>query len=451
MDDGTIGKVAWDKFAVPLAFLCRFRAQRPDVRTIDECLFVARTPAHRSRGGHRARRAVVLGRIQPRRHTAQLRDARGHLPRRHRDACHAWHGPTASSRGLCHWTIPRRGAYGEVVQCQHRLTRQVYAIKVIAKGVNSTADEVRSEMLLARSITSFETADHGFIAMELVSGGTLRTFLAQEHPLPEEVVRRLAREALSAIHYLHSIGVAHLDLKTDNMLVDKDGRHLRLADFGISVVVKPFEMQQGSCGTVGYMAPEVAAELDYGDFAAESFSLGVVIYEIANGCQPFEVVDDGQGDLMALYTATVAFPRSISDEYEDLVRSMLRIDPDERLLVSQAIHHQWVTGYGQQPIAVVPVPDRHNLPTFHDQAAMREVQAAFGVDEATLRGALDAAVRLPCPANIWSEHVSEYLLCRSMLEESRMFGRMVRQRATMMQVEARMFAETDASLGSMWA
>ncbi|KAI8924781.1 kinase-like domain-containing protein, partial [Entophlyctis helioformis] len=283
-----------------------------------------------------------------------------------------------------------RGAYGEVVQCQHRLTRQVYAVKVIAKGANSTADEVRSEMLLARSIRHphivkvhhvFETADHGFIAMELVSGGMLRTFLAQEHPLPEEVVLRLAREALSAVHYLHSIGVAHLDLKTDNMLVDKDGRHLRLADFGISVVVKPFEMQRGSCGTVGYMAPEVAAELDYGDFAAESFSLGVVIYEMANGCQPFEVVDDGQGDLMALYTAAVAFPRRIGDEYEDLVRSMLRIDPDERLLVSQAIHHQWVTSHGQQPIAIVPVPDRHNLPMFHDQAAMREAQMAFGVDE----------------------------------------------------------------------
>ena len=104
---------------------------------------------------------------------------------------------------------------------------------------------------------SFICPDISFvISMPYCPGGTLRSRL---HTLTPELTERFFLQMASAVEYLHFRGVAHRDIKPDNLLLDSEDRIL-LSDFGLaSQVTYGTKMVQGPCrrGTVGYKAPEM--------------------------------------------------------------------------------------------------------------------------------------------------------------------------------------------------
>lgn len=64
-------------------------------------------------------------------------------------------------------------------------------------------------------------------------------------------------QVLSAIHYLHSLGIVHRDIKPENMLYEKKTKLVKIIDFGISSKIKPGEFLSSRVGTPYYIAPEV--------------------------------------------------------------------------------------------------------------------------------------------------------------------------------------------------
>ncbi|CAN4093522.1 unnamed protein product [Withania somnifera] len=97
------------------------------------------------------------------------------------------------------------------------------------------------------------------VVVEYLPGGTLKSFLIKNHrrKLAFKVVVQLALDLARGLSYLHSEKIVHRDVKTENMLLDRN-RTLKIADFGVARVEasNPNDMT-GETGTLGYMAPEV--------------------------------------------------------------------------------------------------------------------------------------------------------------------------------------------------
>ena len=133
-----------------------------------------------------------------------------------------------------------------------------------------------------------------------------------------------------ALHYAHTRGLVHRDIKPGNILIDGSGNAF-VADFGLALKDDDFGRVGGIAGTPAYMSPEQArGEGHRVDGRSDLFSLSAVFYELLTGRLPFTVKtrdnDDTVNELLDLIATTEARPpRQIDDtipkELNDLPES----------------------------------------------------------------------------------------------------------------------------------
>jgi len=244
-----------------------------------------------------------------------------------------------------------------VREATHRKTGDKVAVKVIKKQTVAGEDI----KLLRREITNLKTLDHPnilklyevyedkdnfYLVMELVRGQELFDKIVARGQYSERDASNITRQFVSAIEYLHLRGIAHRDLKPENLLSVGQGENevMKVADFGLS---KNFsdEKMQTSCGSPGYVAPEVL-ECESYDKAVDMWSIGVIIYILLVGYPPFYADNDP-----ALFKKIIACDYdfgegwdAISDQAKDLVRKLLVKDPKKRLTATGVLSHPWIAG-----------------------------------------------------------------------------------------------------------
>jgi len=196
----------------------------------------------------------------------------------------------------------------------------------------------------------YETVDHIYLVLEYVSGGELFERIIERGHYSETEAALAVRQILNALQYLHAHNVVHRDLKPENLLYadSSEDSVLKLADFGLSKILDDTDRcMQTVCGTVGYCAPEILSQEIY-DSAVDLWSLGVILYILLSGYEPFW---DEAGDpaiIRRIVNADYSFDTSewefISDSGKDLVRRLLVRDPVQRLTANLALEHPWVKG-----------------------------------------------------------------------------------------------------------
>lgn len=125
-----------------------------------------------------------------------------------------------------------------------------------------------------------------FIALELLSGKTLKEHLEAGDRFALARVVDILCQILDALAYMHDKGVVHLDLKPANIILSADHR-VKLTDFGISRLEEhPADRYDTIMGTPGYMSPEqwMGQRLDR---RSDLFSVGAILYELLTGVRPF--------------------------------------------------------------------------------------------------------------------------------------------------------------------
>ena len=266
------------------------------------------------------------------------------------------------------------GMCGQVHVCTHKATKTQWAVKIIdtkkfGKSPGLSVGELRQEAELMRVLyhpniirieDTFETNSKIFIIMELVSGGDLFDRIIDRGKYPEPRARFVMRMLLDAVKYLHDHNIVHRDLKPENILLVDEGTNsqVKLTDFGLAKKASR-EGLKTFCGTPQYFAPEVldrkegtgapgttaggvsAATARYG-FKADMWSLGVVLYIMLSGSFPFD--EDHLYDQLreAKYSVSGVEWRSISSHAKHFVRSLMTLNPADRLDVTQALDHPWM-------------------------------------------------------------------------------------------------------------
>ncbi|MFD5146313.1 Stk1 family PASTA domain-containing Ser/Thr kinase [Streptomyces sp. NPDC058401] len=137
-------------------------------------------------------------------------------------------------------------------------------------------------------VAVFDQGTHGpytYLAMEYVSGCTLRDVLRERGALQPRAALDILEPVLAALGAAHRAGFVHRDMKPENVLIGDDGR-VKVADFGLVRSVDSVTNTTGSVlGTVSYLAPE-QIENGVTDTRVDVYASGVVFYEMLTGSKP---------------------------------------------------------------------------------------------------------------------------------------------------------------------
>lgn len=172
-----------------------------------------------------------------------------------------------------------------------------------------------------------------YIAMEYVSGGTLKERLDERGPIEPERALAVTAQVAEALWAAHERGVIHRDIKPQNILVTDTG-HLKVTDFGIARAASAATISATNAvfGTAGYLSPEQAL----GEPAtprSDLYSLGIVLYEMLTGVVPYRA-DNPVAVCMKHVTEPLTPPRrldpTIPEAVDALVVKMLAKDPADR-------------------------------------------------------------------------------------------------------------------------
>jgi tetratricopeptide (TPR) repeat protein len=154
-----------------------------------------------------------------------------------------------------------------------------------------------------------------WLAMDLIEGSALKEVIGERGPLDPRHAASVALELAEALHYAHSKGVLHRDIKPHNVLVDADGSSY-LADFGLSKLLDPGATRLTETGDVigtpAYSAPEQwQGQHDRVGPGTDVYGLGGVLYEMLTGHSPFHEATDKVSMLEAVLHDAPAFPAHV--------------------------------------------------------------------------------------------------------------------------------------------
>lgn len=185
--------------------------------------------------------------------------------------------------------------------------------------------------------------------MELVSYGTLGDFIRKNGAIPEWMARPILRQVGDALNYMHSLGIAHRDIKLENILLDK-WKNPKLTDFSYSLICLKDPttgnpaVSKTFCGSVPYMPPEILSKQAYNPQSADIWSLGICVFIMLNDRIPFRFSDismmlRNQQDKNYQHRRHVN--EVLTKECKDLIDQMLEPNPTKRITAANLVKHPW--------------------------------------------------------------------------------------------------------------
>ena len=251
-----------------------------------------------------------------------------------------------------------RGQFGRVYLARERRTKYIVALKVMSKDKilhNRFEHQLRREIEIQshlrhphilRMYGYFWDHEKIYLILEYAQGGELYKQLVVRKTLDETSSAQIIVQLASALHYCHSKGVLHRDVKPENLLLTSSLHknaggdiNIKIADFGWSVH-SPSSRRVTMCGTLDYMPPEIVDNREY-DENVDVWTLGVLLYELLVGYAPF-LAENKHETHWRIRQLDLQFPDHVKLDACDLVRKLLVARPSFRMSLTQVPNHPWI-------------------------------------------------------------------------------------------------------------
>ncbi|KAK3384523.1 hypothetical protein B0T24DRAFT_89478 [Lasiosphaeria ovina] len=268
---------------------------------------------------------------------------------------------TAALKSICTPGDPRQiyrsftkigqGASGGVYTGHERGSNRLVAIKQMNLEQQPKKDLIINEILVMKEsshpnivnfIDSYLCGGELWVVMEFMEGGSL-TDVVTFNIMSEGQIASVCRETLRGLQHLHSKGVIHRDIKSDNILLSMDG-NIKLTDFGFCATINESQSKRTTMvGTPYWMAPEVVTRKEYGR-KVDIWSLGIMAIEMIEGEPPYLT----ETPLRALWliatngTPHIKDEQSLTPVFRDFLYFALKVDPDKRASAGDLLMHDFM-------------------------------------------------------------------------------------------------------------
>jgi 5'-AMP-activated protein kinase, catalytic alpha subunit len=178
-----------------------------------------------------------------------------------------------------------------------------------------------------------------FLVQEYVSGGELFDYIVSKGRLSADEARNFFHQIISGVEYCHFQKIVHRDLKPENLLLDAK-LNIKIADFGLSNLMRDGDFLRTSCGSPNYAAPEVISGHLYAGPEVDVWSCGVILYALLCGSLPFD--DESIPNLFKkIKSGMYSLPTHLSQLAKNLIPRMLEVDPMKRITIPEIRLHPW--------------------------------------------------------------------------------------------------------------
>ena len=264
------------------------------------------------------------------------------------------------------------GAFGHVYLVVHKQTNAQYAIKAIDKRNKMNVEETpyfkrEIEVMykvhhpnVVKLYGHFEDNNYCYFLMEYISKGNLYGLIPKDNKkrINTKVVATIMKDVISAVYYLHNMNppIIHRDIKPENILLN-DGLVAKLTDFGWSNYIFNGIKRTTLCGTPVYMAPEIIREQPH-DEKVDIWCIGVLLFELTTGTLPFqgETTEALKNNILNL---KISWPKDINLDAKNLIIKILKIEPDQRISLTDIIQHDFFSKHLKDPLQFLIKPEEN--------------------------------------------------------------------------------------------
>ncbi len=254
-----------------------------------------------------------------------------------------------------------QGSYGKVYEALDEERGQLIAVKILDKtrlnNINNSITKIESEIEILSKLHhknivkyygSSQSKNHLQIYFEYCENGSIEKMLKNYKNFPEKIIQKYTKEMLEGLEYLHAHGIIHRDIKGGNILVDRNGI-CKLSDFGVSKKIKDDLDKTNSYsikGTPNYMAPEIVKNNDIITRFSDIWSVGCTVIEMINGKPPWSHIKNPFNVLFQIANSKSPpdIPKNCSFNLRNFISCCLKINPYERLNVTQLLKHPFIIG-----------------------------------------------------------------------------------------------------------
>ena len=231
-----------------------------------------------------------------------------------------------------------------------------FAVKVMQKAqfISFTlAKQFRKEVEILMKCEScrilklvdfIEDTSNFYLVTEFCDGGDMSHFIIQNRYLTDDFAKLIFRQLIEGLEYLQSQGIAHRDVKPENLIIASDGQ-VRLCDFGFAIDVNdPIPEFSAKCGTIGYIAPEIlSGQEDVDPFKSDVWSCGVLLFLMVTGRLPWPTSSHGEMTA-SICSAQFSVPHIVSPGCARMIQSILQVNPKARPTYREILEDEWMRG-----------------------------------------------------------------------------------------------------------